>query len=122
MSFVEIPLAEYINVEEEMLSLYVHTKDKRVLAFKDIVSNMTYSDGTLGFSHVLWERVFDVVVLKEDFSHIEYTIDRRKTAHEEIDELNSFLDDEIERFNKPRTFVGTIVDAMDELDLSDELL
>lgn len=94
MSFVEIPLAEYINVEEEMLSLYVHTKDKRILAFKDVVSNMTYSDGTLCFSHVLWERVFDVVVLKEDFSHIEYTIDRRKTAHAEIDELNSFLEEQ----------------------------
>ena len=122
MSFVEIPLAEYINVEEEMLTLYVYTKDKRILAFKDVVSNMTYSDGVLGFSHVLWEKVFDVVILKEDFSYIEYTVERRKTAHEDIDELNSFLDDEIERFNKPKPFVDTIVEAMDDMDLSEELL
>jgi hypothetical protein len=114
MSFVEIPLAEYINTEEEILSLYVHTVDKRILAFKDVVSNMTYYHDHLSFSHVLWDKVFDVVVLKEDFSHIEYTVERRMTSQEEIDEINSFLDEEIERF-KPKPFVDTIMDEYENL-------
>lgn len=111
MKWTEIPLVEYINQEEEMLTLYIYTKDKRILAFKDVCSDMTINDTSVYFSHILWDTVFDVVMLKEDFSYLEYRIERRKTAHEDI-----------ERFNKPKPFVDTIVEAMDDIGLSDELI
>jgi hypothetical protein len=77
MSYVEIPLIEYIEIHEEECNVYVHTKDKRIILLNDVQTNMTIYQGMVSVDHMQMERCVTFVMPAEDFSHIDYFYNQR---------------------------------------------
>jgi hypothetical protein len=72
MKFTEIPLLDYIDTEEEQCDIHVHTKDKRILVFKDIQSNGHLDENGFYVDYMFFSIRMSVFVPREDFSHVEY--------------------------------------------------
>jgi hypothetical protein len=79
MSWTEIPLLEYIDTEEEQCDIHVHTKDKRILVFKDIQSNGHLDENGFYVDYMFFSIRMSVFVPREDFSHVEYMYSPRKS-------------------------------------------
>ena len=94
VKFTEIPLLDYIDIEEEQCDVYIHTKDKRMIVLKDIQSNGLLNDDGFYIDYMFLSRRMSVFVSREDFSHIEYWYSPRTTIDKGyFDELHSFVED-----------------------------
>lgn len=100
MSFTEIIILDYIDTWEQEAHVHVHTKDKRILAVHDVVSNPTLYNNTLHIEYMQYGRRMNFVLPREDLSHIEYYYsDKPKPiTKKDFDEVNSFIDEQIEEY------------------------
>jgi len=97
MKSTHIPLLDYIEIEEEQCDVYVHTKDKRMLVFKDIQSNALLDDTGFYIDYMFLSRRMSVFVSREDFSHMEYRYSpRTHITKKDFDELYSYLDEDVD--------------------------
>jgi len=95
--FTEIPLLEYIDTGEEQCDLYIHTKDKRMLVFKDIQSDPHLDDTGFYVDYMFLSRRMSVFVPREDFSHMEYRYSARThIIKKDFDDLYSYLDEDVD--------------------------
>lgn len=96
MKHTHIPLLDYIDIDEEQCDLYVHTRDTRILVFKDVQSNVHIDDTGLYVDYLLFSSRMTAFVLREDFSHLEYKYSLRDTiTKQDFDELNSFIEKQL---------------------------
>ena len=97
MNFIEIVILDYIDEWEQEVTVYVHTKDKRLLAVHDVVSNPTLDTNTLHMEYMQYGKRMNFVLPREDFSHIEYYYsDKPKPiTREDFDDINSFIEEQI---------------------------
>jgi hypothetical protein len=105
MNFTEIVILDYIDTWEQEAVVYVHTKDKRMSAVHDVVSNPTIDNNAIYIDFMQWGKRMTFVMPREDFSHLEYYYkDRHKPiTKQDFDELNSFIDEQIEDFTPAET-------------------
>jgi hypothetical protein len=97
MKFKEIPLLDYIDIEEEQCDVYVYTKDKRMLVFKDIQSNPHVDETGFYVDYIFLSRRMSVFVPREDFSHVEYWHSTRThITKKDFDDLYSYLDEDVD--------------------------
>jgi hypothetical protein len=97
VKFSEIPLVEYIDIEEQCIDLYIHTKDKRMILIPDVQTDMFIDSFQVSVEHMMFDQRVSFVMMREDFSHLEYKVSDRqrlKTVKEEIDDLYSYLEDD----------------------------
>ena len=97
MKYISIPLIDYIDVYEEQCDVHVHTKDKRVLVFKDVRSNADITEEGLYLVYLWFGQHMNVFISRDDFSHMEYRYSpRQKIIKKDFDDLYSYLDEEVE--------------------------
>lgn len=95
MSYVEIPLIDYIDIDEEKTTLYVYTKDKRIIVLDDVCSNMSIDEWGVYVDHMLFGKRMTFAMAREDFCHVEYYYGpRERVTKKDFDVLNSFVDNE----------------------------
>ena len=99
MKYIELPLIDYIEPLDEKVTIYIHTKDKRVIVLHDVRSNMSLDSDGVYVDHMLFGKRMTFMMPREDFSHVEYYISPREDSKKYFDELNSFIDEQIEEFN-----------------------
>ena len=114
MSFTKIVILDYIDTWEQEAVVYVHTKDKRMLAVHDVASNPTLDTHAIYIDFMQWGKRMTFVMLREDFSHVEYYYkDRPKPiTKKDFDELNLFIDDQIEDFNDEAGYEENLYDDL----------
>ena len=95
MKYTHIPLLDYIDIEEEQCDIHVHTKDKRILVFKDIQSNGHLDENGLYVDYMFFSRRMSVFVPREDFSHVEYMYSPRNTVSKKYIDSNAPLVDDL---------------------------
>lgn len=98
MNFTEIVILDYINIDDEQVHLFIHTKDQRVLGLRDILSNPVINYNAVYVDHMVFGKRFTFAMAKEDFSHVEYYTEKRPDSRQEFDDVNSFIDEQIEEF------------------------
>jgi hypothetical protein len=97
MKFKEIPLIDYIDIEEEQCDLYVHTKDKRMLVFKDVQSNAHLNEVGFYVDFMFLSNRMTACIPREDFSYIEYRyFPRENITKKDFDDLYSYLDEDVD--------------------------
>jgi hypothetical protein len=97
MKHSHIPLLDYTDIEEEQCHIYVHTKDKRMLVFKDIQSNPYIDEIGFYVDYIFLSRRMSVFIPREDFSHVEYWYSTRENiTKKDFDELYSYLDEDVD--------------------------
>jgi hypothetical protein len=89
MKWSEIPLIDYIEIYEERCDLYVHTKDKRIIVFKDVQTNAHLNETGLFVDYMSLDRVATGFVPRDDVSHLEYMYSQRPNMDTGIDTLVS---------------------------------
>lgn len=90
MNYTELPLIDYIEPLDEKVTIYIYTKDKRIIVLEDVRSNMSlYSDG-VHVHHMLFGKRMTFMMPREDFSHVEYYTQPRPHT-----EKQSQVDDEM---------------------------
>ena len=97
MKFSEIPLVEYIDIEEQCIDLYIHTKDKRMIFVPDVQTDMFIDSFQVVVEHMMFDQKVSFIMMRKDFSHLEYRVSDRqksKTVKQEIDELYSYLEED----------------------------
>jgi hypothetical protein len=105
MKWSEIPLVDYIVLSEEQCDVYVHTKDQRVIGLKDVRTNAHLDDNGFYVDHLAMGLRLSFFLPREDFSHIEYRyspredVPRERITKNDFDELNSFVEEQIEEYN-----------------------
>lgn len=106
MNWTEIPLIEHIEVYDTQCSVYIHTKDRRVIVLHDVRSNGYCDDRGVFIDHVSLGLTFTVFISREDFSHVEYRYSpRSKISKKDFDDLYSYLDEEIEYFTPAESLI-----------------
>jgi hypothetical protein len=95
MKFTHIPLLDFIEIEDEQCDVYVHTKDKRMIAFKDVRSDGHLDETGFYVDYFFLEKRMTAFVPREDFSHLEYFYTRKTITKKDFDELNSFIEEQI---------------------------
>lgn len=95
MNFTEIVILDYIDTWQQEAHVYVHTKDKRILAVHDVVSNPTLDNNILHMEYIQYGTRMNFVLPRDDFSHLEYYYKDKPITKEDFDELNSFIDEQI---------------------------
>ena len=98
MNFTEIVILDYIDIYDEQVHLFIHTKDQRVLGLRDIRSNPVINHNVVYVDHMVLGKTFTFALPKEDFSHMEYYTEKRPDTRKEFDDLNSFIDEQIDEF------------------------
>jgi hypothetical protein len=107
MKWSEIPLIDYIEVYEEQCDVYVHTKDKRIIVFKDVRSNADITEEGVYLEYNFFGQRMNVFITRDDFSHMEYRYSQRgdiphqKITKKDFDELNSFIEEQFEDYEYP---------------------
>jgi hypothetical protein len=103
MNFSEIVILDYIDEWEQEAHVHVYTKDKRVLAVHKVVSNPIIDSNTVYIDFMQWGKRMTFAMPREDFSHIEYYYQDKPEpiTKQDFDELNSFIDEQIEEFGPP---------------------
>jgi len=97
MKSTHIPLLDYTDIEEEQCHIYVHTKDKRMLVFKDIQSNPYIDEIGFYVDYMFLSRRMSVFIPREDFSHVEYWYSTRENiTKKDFDNLYSYLDEDVD--------------------------
>lgn len=92
MNYTEFPLIDYINIDEEKTTLYVYTKDKRIIVLHDVCSNMSIDDMGIYVDHMVFGKRMTFMMVREDFSHVEYCVSPREDSKKDFDLLNSFIE------------------------------
>lgn len=80
--YLEFPIeAEYTDEEDEKITVIVHTKDKRILFFKDVRSNPVIYKGILHIDNAYIDhmRVTSQIPVS-DFSHLSYYHEGKKNG------------------------------------------
>ena len=102
MKWSEISLIEYIDTYEMQCDVYVHTKDKRMLVFKDVRTNAHLDEVGFYIDYHFLESDMTAFVPREDFSHMEYRyVPRERITKRDFDELNSFIEEQFEDYEYP---------------------
>jgi len=97
MKHSQITLIDYIDIEEEQCDLYVHTKDTRMIVFKDIRSNGLLDDTGFYVDYMFLGKRMSAFVPREDFSHVEYWYSTRENiTKKDFDDLYSYLDEDVD--------------------------
>jgi hypothetical protein len=99
MNFTEIVIVDNIDIHDEQVHLFIHTKDQRVLGLRDVVSNPVITYDVLYVDHLVLGKRFTFAIDKDSYSHMEYYVEQRPDTRKEFDDINSFIDDQIEEFN-----------------------
>lgn len=116
MSFQEIPLLDYID-EDYDIDLYIHTKDNRVVKLEEIKTNLYIDNYQVSIDHVWFGQTMTFVMLREDFSYMRYMVKSRMpgrhtpenviaddfNSQDIFDDINSFVEEQIEDFNPSDT-------------------
>jgi hypothetical protein len=102
MKFSEIPLVEYIDIEEQRVDLYIHTKDKRIIFVSDVQTDMFIDSFQVVVEHMMFSHKVSFVMMREDFSHLEYRVSDRQGIEDrprriyrdtqEADSVDDFID------------------------------
>ena len=109
MSYEEIILVDHINLEDEQCDVYIHTKDRRVLGLTDVCSNAIISYNVVYIDHYALGMRFTFALPMSEFSHLEYITKSRTpenviaddfNSEKVFDDINSFIDDQVEDFSK----------------------
>lgn len=79
MKFTHIPILEYINTEQQV-DIHIHTKDKRMILLSDIQTNPYIDSQIVSIDHCVFGRQISFVLLREDFSHLEYIVKSKKSG------------------------------------------
>lgn len=103
MNFTEIVILDYINIDDEQVHLFIHTKDRRVLGLRDVLSNPVINYNAVYIDHMVLGKRFTFAMAKEDFSHVEYYTEKRVDTRQEMDDINSFVEEQIEDFTPAET-------------------
>lgn len=82
--YKEFPLVDYIDTNDEKVIVYIHTKDKRIVAVHDVRSNLIIDKHIVYIDYMQWGKTMTCAMLREDFSHVEYCYELRKTVNEDI--------------------------------------
>jgi hypothetical protein len=73
---------EYVDYEEEILTVMVHTKDNRTLLFKDVKGMPVIYKNLFHITHMYLEHMeVNSQVPVSDFSHLSYYITARKKTN-----------------------------------------
>jgi tRNA splicing endonuclease len=83
VKFTEIPLIDYIDIYDEQCDIYVHTKDKRMLVFKDVQSNGHLDDTGFSVDYIFLSKRMTAFISRDDFSHLEYCYSLRDNMTKE---------------------------------------
>jgi hypothetical protein len=97
MKFTELPLIEYIDIDEQQIDLYIHTKDKRLIVVSDIQTDPYVDSQVVCVDHIWIGQRMSFMMLREDFSHLEYSIKDRniqKDSRKYFDEVCDYLEDD----------------------------
>ena len=93
---IEIPLLDYVDTHDEKVVVYIHTKDSRILAVRDVRSNLIIDKQVVYIDYMQWGKTMTLALPIEDFSHIEYCYeDRERITKRDFDELHSFVEEQI---------------------------
>jgi hypothetical protein len=107
VKYTSIPLIDYIDIEEEQCDVHIHTKDKRVLVFKDVRSNADITEEGLFLEYSFFGQRMNVFVARDDFSHMEYRysqregVPRESITKKDFDDLNSFIEEQFWEYKDP---------------------
>lgn len=97
MKYTELPLVDYIELLDEKVTVYIHTKDKRMIVLHDVCSNMSLDDMGIYVDHMVLGKRMTCMMPREDFSHVEYYISPREhITKKDFDELHSFIEEQID--------------------------
>lgn len=97
MNHTEIPIVDYIDIYDEQVHLFIHTKDQRVIGIRDAVTNVVISHGVVSVEHMALGQRFTFAISKEDFSHIEYYYaPRPPESKKEFDYIHGLVEDDKE--------------------------
>lgn len=88
--YKEIPLIDYIDLEEEQVDIYLHTKDHRLIALKDVRSNVVFDDIYLTFDYIWYQENTTFVMLRDDFSCLDYRIVKRSVPPKNNDAFHTY--------------------------------
>jgi hypothetical protein len=83
MNKTYIALIDYIDTYEEECDVYVHTKDKRIIAVKDVRSEGMLDEAGFYVDHWYMGKRTSVFVPRDDFSHLEYIYKQRDKVSKE---------------------------------------
>jgi hypothetical protein len=95
MNWSEIPLIDYIDIYEDQVDVYIHTKDQRVIGVKDVQTNGHLDAVGFTVDHMAFGLKFTFFMPREDFSHIEYRYIPRENNKKYFDDLHSYLDEDV---------------------------
>jgi hypothetical protein len=84
MKFSEIPLVEYIDIEEQRIDLYIYTKDKRMILVSDVQTDMFIDSFQVSVEHMMFDQRVSFIMMREDFSHLEYKVTNRQVMGNKI--------------------------------------
>jgi len=94
MKFSEIPLVEYIDIEEQRIDLYIHTKDKRMILVSDVQTDMFIDSFQVVVEHMMFDQKVSFVMMREDFSHLEYKVTNRQVMGNKIKNIYKDIEEE----------------------------
>ena len=92
---IDLPLIDYIEPLDEKVTIYIHTKDKRMIVLGDVCSNMSLDDMGVYVDHMLFGKRMTCMIPREDFSHVEYYVSPRENSKKDFDDINSFIEEQI---------------------------
>jgi len=99
MKFSEIPLVEYIDIEEQRIDLYIYTKDKRMILVSDVQTDMFIDSFQVSVEHMMFDQKVSFIMMREDFSHLEYKVINRQGIGNKIKHIYKDIEqDSIEDF------------------------
>jgi hypothetical protein len=98
MKFSEIPLVEYIDIEEQCIDLYIHTKDKRMILVSDVQTDMFIDSFQVSVEHMMFDQRVSFVMMREDFSHLEYKVTDRQGLKDKPRRIYRDTEDDIDFF------------------------
>ena len=118
MTFTELPILDYIDPYEEEMDVYITDKDRKLIAVMNIQSNPVFDGSGLYIDHIALGSVCTFVMLQQDFLYLEYRVrakNSREVTKEDCDSLYTYIDKDIEDFNKN-------MDDIDEDNLVEDLI
>lgn len=99
MKWSELPLLDYIDIYEQRIDVYIHTKDKRMILVEDIQTNVYIDEVMLSVEHVWLGQTLNFMMMRDDFSYLEYRVSQRNIPKN--DDFNSIDEYDVEGVDTP---------------------
>jgi hypothetical protein len=69
---LEAPFVEYCDLDEEEITILVHTKDRNLMSFNNIISNPAFYQGWLSISYRRYDREMTAYIVADTVLYMEY--------------------------------------------------